>query len=407
MNIVLLGLIGFMTWKNRGYLSFVQIFLLLIIAFHFVPLTYIDINYADLPTLFTPAEVENGLARVVTTCLCMYLGSLVSTFVLQQGHVRQTPRVPRGLRGWIWVNMLMGGLIIVNNSLAAFQAISGGYLDMYAGGAPASSVKTITILPVYVYSLFYLFLGWISFRERFSRRAQYGLLAVFVLLVISFLFTGSRSSVIYLGVSVMVLCSARLGLKVWRYVPHAIGIIAVSTVIGVLREGSFFEMDLATMMLRPVIELTNTAVVFLTTDSIAGDFSMSGLRYVAGLLYLLPVSLMAQFGIVPPELLSQQYVAIVDPGWAEIGGGFGFSLLAELYLLGGQWAWVMSLVIGAYLGWVDFNLKSGNIAKAALAASLGFLMLFIVRGEMIELYRNVFVVVVLYLMCVVRITSTR
>lgn len=407
MNIVLLGLIGFMTWKNRGYLSFVQIFLLLIIAFHFVPLTYIDINYADLPTLFTPAEVENGLARVVTTCLCMYLGSLVSTFVLQQGHVRQTPRVPRGLRGWIWVNMLMGGLIIVNNSLAAFQAISGGYLDMYAGGAPASSVKTITILPVYVYSLFYLFLGWISFRERFSRRAQYGLLAVFVLLVISFLFTGSRSSVIYLGVSVMVLCSARLGLKVWRYVPHAIGIIAVSTVIGVLREGSFFEMDLATMMLRPVIELTNTAVVFLTTDSIAGDFSMSGLRYVAGLLYLLPVSLMAQFGIVPPELLSQQYVAIVDPGWAEIGGGFGFSLLAELYLLGGQWAWVMSLVIGGYLGWVDFNLKSGNIAKAALAASLGFLMLFIVRGEMIELYRNVFVVVVLYLMCVVRITSTR
>lgn len=400
-------MIVFMTWKNRGYLSFVQIFLLLIIAFHFVPLTYIEMNYADLPSVFSPVEVGNGIARVVTTCLSMYLGSLVATFVLKQGHVRKVPRAPRGLGGWMWVNILMGCLIILNNSIAAYQAISGGYLDIYAGGVTASPVKTITILPVYVYTLFYLFLTWISFRERFSRRAQYGLVAVFALLIISFLFTGSRSSVIYLGVSVMVLCSARLGLKIWRYVPHAIAIIAVSTVIGVLREGSFFEMDLASMMLRPVIELTNTAVVFLTTDSIAGDFSISGLRYVAGLLYLLPVSLLAQFGIVPPELLSQQYVAIVDPAWADLGGGFGFSLLAEIYLLGGKWAWILSLGIGAYLGWVDFNLKSGNIAKAALAASLGFLMLFIVRGEMIELYRNVFVMLLLYLLCVVRITATR
>lgn len=405
MNFILLALIAFMTWKNKGYLSFLQIFVLLIIAFHFVPLIYLDTNYADLPTLFSLAEVRSGIARVVTTCLCMYLGSLLSTFVLQQGNVGRPSSAPRGLQGWIWLNILMATLIIINNSMAAYQAISGGYLDMYAGGGSASPVKTITILPVYVYTLFYLFLNWLSFPACFSRRARNGLAAVFVLLIVSFLFTGSRSSVIYLGASVMVLCSVRLGLKVWRYVPYGLAIIAVSSIIGVLREGSLFEMDLGTMMLRPVIELTDTAVVFLTSDSIASDFSISGLRYAAGLLYLLPVSLLAQFGIVPPELLSQQYVTIVDPAWADLGGGFGFSVVAELYLLGGQWAWVLSLCVGAYLGWVDFSLKSGNVAKAALAASLGFLMLFIVRGELIELYRNVFVMLVLYLLCVVRITA--
>lgn len=409
MNFILLAMFAFMIWKNRGFLSFSQLFLVLIVAFHFVPLEYMEINFADLPNLFSLTEIRTGINKVVTTCLFIYIGTLSSQFFLKVMRRRAVPAVrPQAMKVWISINVLLGALIILNNSMAAYQAISGGYLDIYSGGQSVSPVKTITILPVYVFSLFYLFLTWLSFRESFSRREKFLLLGMFCALVVSFLFTGSRSSVIYLGVSVIVLCSARLGFKIWKYIPYAIATIVGSTVIGVMREGSFAELDLGAMFLRPIIELTNTAVVFLTSDSIAGQFVISGSRYLAGLLYLLPVSLLAQFGIVPPELLSQQYVTIIDPGWADLGGGFGFSVVAEIYLLGGSmWAWAISLGLGIYLGWIDSTLRSANNAKAALAASLGFLMFFVVRGELIELYRNIFVVSLLYLLCVVRFKLDR
>ncbi|PIL39953.1 hypothetical protein CR103_09510 [Massilia psychrophila] len=409
MNYVLIAIFAFMIWRNKGQLSFSQVFLVLIIGFHYVPLLYMVINFADLPNLFLLREVHNGLNKVVITCLFIYIGALSCQFFIKVMRWRAVAAVPpRALKVWIGINVLLGTLIILNNSMAAYQAISAGYLEIYAGGQSGSPLKTITILPVYVFSLFFLLSSWLSFRDVFSQHLKYLLLGVFFVLVVSFIFTGSRSSVLYLGVSIVVLCSARLGFKIWKYIPHAVATIVASTVIGVMREGSFAEMDLGSMFLRPIIELTNTAVVFLTSDSIAGQFVISGSRYFAALLYLLPVSLLAQFGIVPPELLSQQYVAIVDPGWADLGGGFGFSVVAEIYLLGGSmWAWAISLCLGVYLGWIDSTLKSGNNAKAALAASLGFLMLFVVRGELIELYRNIFVVVLLYLLCVVRITSSR
>lgn len=404
INYFLFAMIALTVWKNKGYLSYSQIFLGLVIAFHYVPLRYMELNYADLPAIFTLVEIGQGIDRVVTTVLFISLGCFAAQALLRRSLQTAAPVAPRSLAGWIRLNLLVGTLIIFNNLAAAYQALTAGYLDIYVGASSLTPVQTITVLPVYVFTMFYLLLNWIAHRHLFSRFWRNALLMVFGVLIVSAVLTGSRSTVIYLMLAVIAVFSSRLRFRIWKYAPHALVIIAGSTLIGVLREGVLAELDFATLLLRPVIELTNTAVVFLTVDSIAGDFAISGSRYAAGLLYLMPVSLLGQFGIVPPELLSQQYVLIVDPGWSEMGGGFGFSILAEIYLLGGQWgACVCALLIGAYLGWIDSSVRSSNIARATLAAALGFLTLFIVRGEIIELYRNAFVVALLYLACLVRV----
>jgi oligosaccharide repeat unit polymerase len=348
------------------------------------------------------AEVGDGISKVVTVCVFLYLGVLLAgrLFAPRPGPAQGAAIAPR-ITGWLRLNVAIGLLILFNNVLAAYQSLSGGYLDIYSAQS-LSPVKTITVLPIYVFTLFYLYLSWTRFRHAFSRSAARTLLWMFGAIVVSFVFTGSRSTVIYLLVSLAAVYSVRFQRKVWKYAPHAVALVVGSTVVGVLREGGFAAVDSSTLVLRPIMELGNTAIVFLTSESISGELTVSVVRYIAGLLYLFPVSLLAALGIVPPPLLSQQYVSIVDPGWSDMGGGFGFSLVAEIYLLGGvAGAWLVALLIGVVLGWIDANFRSTNIPKAALAASLGFLMLFIVRGEVMELYRNVFVVFVLYLISTV------
>lgn len=400
MTLLLIALLIFATWKSKGYITYSYIFLALVLAFHYVPLIYVYLNYDDIPFSNSLEEVSDGIDRVVVACVFVYLGVLLSgLFFRSRAANMGNEALPPPINGWLRTNVVSGAIIVLNNAVAAFHSLSAGYLDIYSAGQSLTPVKTITILPIYVFSLFYLFVSWLSFRHIFSKTARYFLGTVFAAVVISFVLTGSRSTVIYLVVSMTAVYSMRFRRSVWKYFPHAAALIVGSTVIGVLREGGFAEVDPGTLLLRPIIELTNTAVVFLNSASISDELVVSGLRYISGLLYLFPVSLLSALGIVPPPLLSQQYVSIVDPGWSDMGGGFGFSVLAELYLVGGRaGAWVIALLLGCVLGWIDVRSTGSNVPKAALAASLGFLMLFVVRGEMMELYRNLFVVTLLYLL---------
>jgi oligosaccharide repeat unit polymerase len=396
INLVLIALVLFATWRSRGHLTFSLMFLVLLLAFHYVPLLYIYLNYDELPFALSLGEVGSGIAKVVAVGVALYLGSAIAGAAFRSGNAVPA-RAPR-IGPWLALNAATGLLIFVNNLGTAYQSISGGYLEIYAASALAP-VKTVTVLPVYAFSLFFLYLGWRDHRAVFSRAASALLLGSFGAVAVSFILTGSRSTVMYLIVSLVALYSIRYRRQMWRYLPHAAVLVTLSTVIGVMREGGLADIASGNLLLRPVMELGNTAIVFLTSESLSSDLAVSLPRYLEGLLYLFPVSLLSAFGIVPPPLLSQQYVSIVDPGWSDLGGGFGFSLVAEMYLLGGTGgAWLVALAIGLFLGWADVRARSPDIAKAALAASLGFLALFIVRGEIIELYRNVFVVVLLYLL---------
>lgn len=395
-----------MNRMDRGYLSFSKILLILILAFHYIPLIYLHLNYDILPIGYLPEELTTGIMKVLIVCLFISFGVLLSRYCFSNRNIKllTSIRNPR-ITLWFRVNIITGSIILLNNLIASYRALNSGYLDIYASSQTFIPIKTITILPIYAFTLFYLLLTWISARQVFNKKFRYSFFGVLFALLVSFTFTGSRSTAIYFVLTLLAIWSARYKIKMWEYIPHAIGLVLISVIIGVLREGSYSGLGFSALFLRPIVELANTAIVLLNCDTIANEFALSVTRYLSGLMYLFPISLLHSLGIEPPSLLSQQYVNIVDPGWADMGGGFGFSLVSEMYLLGGKGgAWLIALITGILVGWIDINLKSTNVSKSALAASIGFFMFFIVRGELMELYRNVAVVFFLYLFTIIRIT---
>lgn len=399
MNFLLILILPFLYWKNKGRLAFSHLFLALIISFHFIPLIFFYINYDAIILTYSLIEISEGIEKTGVVCLFISLGILLFSYIskYQKWYYTENKKKPTNA-SWIWINYVTGFIIVFNNYVTAYHAINSGYLDIYTSTLPLLSLKTVTVLPLYVFTLFYLILSWVNFRNTFSKQTFHVLLAIFILFVTSFIFTGSRSTVIYIILSIFVLWSSRFNFRISKYIPHIIALIFVSTIIGVLREGEYAGLDLSSLFLRPIVELSNTSIVLVNSNLIADEFSVSVSRYFAAFLYILPVSFLHVFEIAPPTLLSQQYVNIIDPGWADMGGGFGFSLVAEIYLLGSQkGAWAFALLIGFFLGWIDQSLKSSNIKKSALAASVGFFMLFIARGEIIELYRNIAVVFLIYI----------
>lgn len=402
-SFLLIVTLGYLNWKDKGCLSYAKVFLALVLSFHFFPLIGLYLNDYVYSIDYLRNEITVAIAKVTLTCLFISFGILLSKYLFRhrKARVPVQPKRP-SIVPWARVNVIAGIIIILNNAVVAQHALSSGYLDIYVSAPTFLPIKTITVLPVYVFTLFLCIWDWMDFGQMHIKKFKYSVPTVFILLVLSFLFTGSRSTMMYLILTLLVIWSTKHKIKIWKYVPFAVGIILLSVIIGLLRDGTFSELDLSTVLSRPMLELANTSIVFLKCDSITNEFVI-GARYFSGLLYLFPVRLLLYLGIDPPSLLSQQYVNIVDPGWADAGGGFGFSLLAEFYLLGGQWgAWIFALATGIALGWIDSNLKSSNIEKSALAGSLGFFVLFSVRGEIVELYRNIAVVLVLYLITILR-----
>src|SRR5450830_807268 len=273
INFLLISVLPFLYWRNKGRLAFSQVFLALILAFHFVPLIYFYINYDIFPSAYSPIEISAGIERVGIVCLFISFGVLLSSYIFrhQKVHFTENKKCPT-TASWIWINFIAAFVIIFNNYVTAYHAINSGYLDIYTSTLPLFSIKTVTILPIYVFTLFYLILSWINFRNIFSRNTAHALLVVFFLLVTSFVFTGSRSTVIYLILSILVLWASKFKFKFWKYLPHIVVLICVSTIIGVLREGEYSELDSSSLFLRPIIELSNTSIVLMNSDLIANEF---------------------------------------------------------------------------------------------------------------------------------------
>jgi hypothetical protein len=157
------------------------------------------------------------------------------------------------------------------------------------------------------------------------------------------------------------------------------------SIIGILREGADVIEGSSGILLRPVYELNQTIEVFFNATNV---LIIDKNRYLYALIYILPNFISSEFGFNPPELLSKIYVETVDPTWAGLGGGFGFSILAEMYLIGGCFC---ILILSGLLGWtatsIDKSFKSGSNLSIALGSLMAFYLLLRPRGEFIEIYR--------------------
>lgn len=396
--LLLLFLLSCVVIRNKGVISYGSIFLLLFLSFHFVPLFYLYFNLDTLNFDFSPEKVAQAVLKSTTICIAVILGYLLTlcTFRAKRGNAFEKSK-SLSLKFWKQINLVVGAVIIINNIPVAHQALTHGYIDIYAQPSIFLPIRNVTIFPIYVFSLFYLIFARINSLDSGRKKIGYLFSIVFILVVLSFLLTGSRSIVIYLMLSLVALLSSKYKFKISTYAPHTFGIVMITALVGLIRDGSIFDINASELLLRPVIELLNTSIILFNYESIIDKLNVTGVRYLAGLLLLFPATLLSSLGLETPLLLSQQYVNTIDPGWADAGGGFGFSLVVEYYLLGGSWwAWFPALLSGMTIGLVDFYVRSFDISKAVLANSLGFFMFFAIRGEIIELFRPIAVILFLY-----------
>lgn len=114
-----------------------------------------------------------------------------------------------------------------------------------------------------------------------------------------------------------------------------------------------------------------------------------GASYYYALLTVFPNAFWSIHPSVARGIASEWLVKTVDPETARIGGGMGYSFIAEAYLNFGWWgAPIVLILMGFFFGsmvlWAD---RSGDIARLAMIAS--FLSFFLVfpRGESIQVVR--------------------
>jgi oligosaccharide repeat unit polymerase len=375
---------------QRRNLFFTQIFFFLVVSFNYLP-TFVSIFFDDL-TFAASGEDAVIDIKMVLFVVAFYFGSLSNDKVLETSDSKAMSRL--SLQIALIINICFAIIIVGNNLFVSSIVMSSGYLSAYQEESTSILFKNITILPLYLYTSFLLICmeSPLHFQKiDFSKSVKIG---VFFVLA-SYFFTGGRSTSIYLLLILGSIISHKMHISFFKKVIYAFGGVGIAVAFGFLRESEVSYSGVRDVFLRPIVELSNTVSIFSNSDNI---LTIDNIRYVSGLLYLLPQTFVSWLGLIPPSLLSMDYVNAYDPGWAQVGGGFGFSILAELYLIFG----FTSLIIGSYVlgfvcSWIDITLRSRNYNKFAAAASIGFFMLFLVRGELIELYRHFFIITITYI----------
>lgn len=356
--------------KNKFYFS--TVLYLLIIAFNYIP--YIVLKYI----LFDYLNQIKGEEIIEYSVFLLSIGYYFSTKINNRLKDKIKIRESKNSIIILIINIIISVIMILNNLDAAIQLINSGYLSLYNNNKTLFMISNISLIPLYLISLF------IDLRAKNENIKKLKILFL-VLLILSYLISGSRSTAIYLFLVFLTYYLTNKKLNIKKTITHIFIGLLILSIIGLLREGADVIENRAGILLRPIYELNQTVEVFLNVINV---INIDQNRYFYAMIYILPNFIGSYLGINHPELLSKIYVEIIDPMWAEKGGGYGFSILAEMYLIGG---YLSNLVLSGLLGWIaisiDLAFKSNNNLSIALAALMAFYLLLLPRGEFIEIYR--------------------
>ena len=93
------------------------------------------------------------------------------------------------------------------------------------------------------------------------------------------------------------------------------------------------------------------------------------------------------------------YVNKLDPLLSDLGGGFGFSILAEFYIIGGYLGVIIGSILFSVLSFKIDNTFAGKSAwKIGFYSVIAYYLLMAPRGELGDLYRPFIISTTLYLL---------
>ncbi|MDH7602746.1 MAG: O-antigen polysaccharide polymerase Wzy [Armatimonadota bacterium] len=342
---------------------------------------------------FSPDVLVPTIHLVLTCLASMHLGALVGAGLRQQRlqSQRDPDEVLLNAKAARWVGWSLMALSAVPTAVYLRQNLSTvlakGYAALYFQGIPVGIESVWRVLSVFfVPGVLFLLAG-----SKGMRANTAAAVAAVVTYALANLLIGDRGGAGYTLVAFVWLWHK----SIRRFSPVGIitvflAIAIVLPIVGITRSLSGdqrLSADLVGMLFsldNPIVALvkelgTTMRTVAYTLILVPGERCFDyGLGYLRATMTLVP-----SLYWVTSETYSSWLVWTVAPGFAKMGGGLGFSFIAEAYA---NFGWLGSVLFTLLLGymlarlalWVD---ASGEPARAALAAAFVAFTLQYARGE--------------------------
>lgn len=355
------------------------------------------LNTESLFTDFPPTIIVKSLLLVLAGLAGLHFGAVLA-FSPKEGSERQPPDSYFALRitGWTLLAASLGPLWAQLREVVSLVSV-GGYMALYqqdlaaAGVASATGAAAELVLP----GAFFVLAG--SVQRRFERMAALAVLSGYCG---TLLFAGYRGHSILPLVSAAWLWDCVIG-RIPRAVILAAAAVLVSFVFPLVRATRDLPAAERTVSTEAYSELGDRsavsglsemggslATVAYTIELVPAQRPYDlGMGYAYALLTIIPSVFWDRHPSVARGTPSAWLIETVDPITASLGGGLGFSFIADAYLNFGAFGVpLISLLMG--FGIVRFSRwASGSAARLAVVATFLPFLLFSARSEIANLPR--------------------
>ncbi|HHQ4926830.1 TPA: O-antigen polymerase [Aeromonas hydrophila] len=273
--------------------------------------------------------------------------------------------------------------VTIQNITQGIDVITYGYIAGYKN-VSEQTIKATSFFPFLL--IFYFLVSVLYLREK---KIIYLLVMMFI--VISYLVYGGRSFFLY---SFMSIISFLILLKKITYKKCIIVsslLLPIVVAVGAFREGGVGGDS--TLLYRMAMELANIPMI-ISNLNVLDNLNQSIPSVV---LTTLPQSIIVPLGMIPVNSLATEFAMNYDPGWAEAGGGFGFTIIGEIYYRFGYVGLIVipySLIM--FLHFLEKKFLNGDDFDKALILTMYYGLLMWVRGDFIEISRLMLIVLFFY-----------
>uniref|UniRef100_C5D952 O-antigen polysaccharide polymerase Wzy n=1 Tax=Geobacillus sp. (strain WCH70) TaxID=471223 RepID=C5D952_GEOSW len=392
--------------ERTSYFNPYTLFLVAAILFNGgqVLLYALGLNDFILGGKFQQETINQTIFLVMVGLSFFHLGGLLSEHhynktdkIVNQKEKEKFSDFELRVMGWLLLSIsIIPTFILLKNSIEAVQ--QGGYFSLYQQEKVTSFKAASSVLSDFLIPGTLFLLGGSNLKNK-----KIPLIISFILIIIyTFIqfMLGSRSSAIMPLIAYLWLFDMKIK-KIPRLPLLSAGAIILFIIfpfIGFIRNST--ELNLLDafreffMVQNPAIAILNEmggsmSTVAYTIELIPNIKNFEfGMSYIYGLSTILPNI----FGGIHPaatKKLADWLVSTIDPSFASIGGGYGYSFIAEAYANFGWLGSPLALLIIGYL-YRSFILKaqiSGETAKLVMVSSFLAYFFFFARGESISQFR--------------------
>ena len=396
LNLILSVFTLILLTRSRNY--FAACFFLLVLFFNYIPIS-IGVLFLDEIQEVQDSIIDISFLNTITFLWIVgfFIGTIIfkgkkSNFQKETNFFVENNKI----RLYSYIVIILSIIIFMNNLVYTYNAFRFGYMSVYSMET-GLVIKNTTIFPFIIFFGTFL-LKSIKSSNKITKNSSLHITALvlyFVSMLMVIIF-GGRSNFIYFLIINCSIIYANKKFKPVKLLLIGSAFILFISVIGMIREGDNLNTGSGgNIFLRPFFELSQTGVVLLNATT---SLKVDGMRYFELLLSSLPNFIVNLFGIKLPENLAQTYVNTIDPLLADSGGGYGFSILAELFLIGGKLGVFFGSFVLAFSSIkISQSFQKRNYKVIAFSATIGFYVLILPRGEFYEIYRPFFVAVALFL----------